>query len=173
VQLRQDNKEGTLYNIVGFQTHLKFGDQKKVFSLIPGLEAAEFVRYGVMHRNTFINSPKLLDATFNYISKKNLFFAGQMSGVEGYVESAASGLNAGINASHLFLQKDKIIFPTSTAIGALSHYISDGSVKNFQPMNVNFGIVDTLNQRIRDKRQKNSEISKRAIEAILEVKAKI
>lgn len=168
VQLRQDNKEATLYNIVGFQTHLKFPEQKKVFRMIPGLENAELIRYGVMHRNTFINSPKLLDATYNFKQNPRVYFAGQMTGVEGYVESAASGLVAGINAALKFLGKEPLIFPSTTAIGALGKYINDKSVKNFQPMNVNFGIMDNLNIKIKDKRKKNAEISKRALEDLRE-----
>ena len=137
VQLRKDNAAASLYNIVGFQTHLTFGEQKRVFSMIPGLEQAEFVRYGVMHRNTYINSPKVLDRTFQVRSKAGLFFAGQMTGVEGYLESAASGLVAGLNANPLL---EPVLFDSRTAIGALAEYISNPAVENFQPMNVNFGL---------------------------------
>ncbi len=167
VQLRQDNKEGTLYNIVGFQTHLKWGEQKRVFGLIPGLENAEFVRYGVMHRNTYINSPGLLDETYRY--NENIYFAGQMTGVEGYVESASSGLVAGLNAAKQFLNEENIIFPQETAIGALAHYVSKGNVSNFQPMNVNFGIMKTEGIKVRDKRQRYLEVSRIAIEKIKEI----
>lgn len=166
VQLRQDNSEGTLYNIVGFQTHLKWPEQKRVFGLIPGLKNAEFVRYGVMHRNTFMNSPKLLDATYMLINKNNLYFAGQMTGVEGYVESASSGLVAGLNAAMRYLERNPVIFPSTTAIGALGNYISDKTVKNFQPMNVNFGLMQGLDMKIRDKRKKNYEIAMRALEEL-------
>ena len=169
VQLRQDNKEGTLYNIVGFQTHLKFGEQKRVFSMIPGLENAEFVRYGVMHRNTFINSPDLLNCHYQTKKNEKIFFAGQITGVEGYVESAASGLAAGINIAKLVNGEDMVTFPRETAIGGLAHYISEGSVGNFQPMNVTFGIISPLNQKIRKKKEKNFAIAQRAIEAIKRV----
>lgn len=170
VQLRQDNEEGTLYNIVGFQTRLKWPEQRRVFGLIPGLENAEFVRYGVMHRNTFLNSPKLLEPTYRMRKHSNLFFAGQITGVEGYVESASSGLVAGINASMNALGKEGVLFPRTTAIGALSNYISDENVRDFQPMNVNFGLMEGLNVRIRDKRKKNFEIATRALEVIKELK---
>ena len=166
VQLRQDNTSGTLYNMVGFQTQLKWSEQKRVFSMIPGLENAEFVRYGVMHRNTFINSPKLLDSVYRLKNKPNIYFAGQITGVEGYVESASSGLVAGINVSMDILKKDNVIFPTTTAIGGLSHYISDKNIQNFQPMNVNFGLMDSLHVRIKDKRKRNYEISMRALKDI-------
>lgn len=170
VQLRQDNEEGTLYNIVGFQTRLKWPEQRRVFGLIPGLENAEFVRYGVMHRNTFLNSPKLLEPTYRMRKHSNLFFAGQITGVEGYVESASSGLVAGINACMNALGKEGVLFPRTTAIGALSNYISDENVRDFQPMNVNFGLMEGLNVRIRDKRKKNFEIATRALEVIKELK---
>lgn len=173
VQLRQDNSEGTLYNIVGFQTHLKWPEQKRVFGLIPGLKNAEFVRYGVMHRNTFMNSPKLLSAAYQLECKPNLYFAGQMTGVEGYIESASSGLVAGINAAMKYAGKNEVVFPSSSATGALSHYISDRSMRNFQPMNVNFGIMDKLNGKVRDKRKKNLEIAERAIGIIKEMYKKL
>ncbi len=166
VQLRQDNTEGTLFNIVGFQTRLKWPEQKRVFSMIPGLENAEFLRYGVMHRNTFINSPKVLEASYRMRKLPNIYFAGQMTGVEGYVESASSGLVAGINASRSFLGKSDVLFPRTTAIGALSSYISDQNVKDFQPMNVNFGLMEGLGIRIRDKRKKNYEIAQRALQVV-------
>ena len=164
IQLRQDNSEGTLYNIVGFQTHLKFGEQKRVFSMIPGLENAEFVRYGVMHRNTFINSPKLLLPTYCTRKNEKIYFAGQITGVEGYVESTSSGFVAGINIANKILGKSEIIFPKETATGGLCHYISDESVTNFQPMNVTFGIISPSDKRFRKKKEKNTYISSRAIE---------
>lgn len=166
VQLRQDNKNGTLYNIVGFQTHLKWPEQKRVFSLIPGLENAEFVRYGVMHRNTYINSPKLLDSSYRLRKNDSVYFAGQITGVEGYIESASSGFVAGINAAAHCLEEEKVVFPASTAIGALSNYISDNSIKNFQPMNANFGLFMNIDTSIRDKRKRNSEISRKSLEVI-------
>lgn len=168
-QLRQDNTEGTLYNIVGFQTRLKWPEQKRVFGLIPGLENAEFVRYGVMHRNTFINSPKVLEASYRMRKYPNLYFAGQITGVEGYVESASSGLIAGINASMSILGKNDVLFPRSTAIGALSNYISDQNVGDFQPMNINFGLMEGLSVRIRDKRKKNFEIATRSLQIIKDI----
>jgi len=173
VQLRQDNAEGTLYNIVGFQTRLKWGEQKRVFSLIPGLENAEFVRYGVMHRNTFINSPKLLDSAYRLKTNRNIFFAGQITGVEGYVESASSGLVAGINAAMQVLGKDDVVFPSNTAIGALCNYISDSSVSDFQPMNVNFGLIKHTEFKIKDKKRKYLEIANNALDQIVKVKEKI
>ena len=161
VQLRQDNSEGNLFNMVGFQTNLKFGEQKRVFSLIPGLENAEFVKYGVMHRNTFINSPELLDETYNLKTNNNVFFAGQITGVEGYVESIASGLVAALNAVMMY-DKDRVIFPKETMIGALSKYIATPN-KNFQPMNANFGILPQLEERIKDKKLKYAKLADRAI----------
>ncbi|APH05269.1 FADH(2)-oxidizing methylenetetrahydrofolate--tRNA-(uracil(54)-C(5))-methyltransferase TrmFO [Bacillus weihaiensis] len=169
VQLRQDDAAGTLYNIVGFQTHLKWGPQKEVLSLIPGLENAEVVRYGVMHRNTFINSPRLLKATYQYKNREDLFFAGQMTGVEGYVESAASGLVAGINAAHFILEKDLIEFPNETAIGSMARYITTTNADNFQPMNANFGIFAELPQRIKSKKERNEAHATRAIETIQKI----
>jgi len=169
VQLRQDNKTGTLYNIVGFQTHLKWPEQKRVFRLIPGLENAEFVRYGVMHRNTYINSPKLLDNTYNLKKNPSIYFAGQITGVEGYIESTASGFVAGINAAARVLGRGKVEFPQNTAIGALSNYISDPSVKNFQPMNVNFGIFENIDTGIRDKRKRNAEIAAKSLQIISQI----
>lgn len=166
VQLRQDNSAGTLFNIVGFQTHLKWGDQKRVIQLIPGLENAEIIRYGVMHRNTFINSPKLLKATYQYKERENLFFAGQMTGVEGYVESAASGLIAGINAAKLARGLEPIIFPHETAMGSMSHYITTADPRNFQPMNTNFGLFPPLAKRIKNKKDKNLAYAERAISTI-------
>ena len=162
VQLRQDNADGTLFNIVGFQTHLKFGEQKRVFSMIPGLENAEFVRYGVMHRNTYINSPDLLTNTYSMRKHPKIYFAGQITGVEGYIESASSGMVAGINIARKLLGKDEIVFSSKTALGALSNYISTGSVANFQPMNVNFGIFEDLGMRIKDKKEKASMFAQRS-----------
>lgn len=166
VQLRQDNAAGTLYNIVGFQTHLKWGAQKEVFRLIPGLENVEIVRYGVMHRNTFINSPKVLMKTYQLKSRPNLFFAGQMTGVEGYVESAGSGLIAGINAARLALGKEPIEFPIETALGSMARYITEADSKNFQPMNVNFGIFPELGERIKSKQERALKHAERAIAII-------
>lgn len=169
VQLRQDNQDGTMYNLVGFQTHLKFPEQKRIFSLIPGLENAEFVRYGVMHRNTFIQSPKLLDCHYKLKSNDKIYFAGQITGVEGYVESASSGMLAGINAARKFIGDGQIDFTKFTAIGALSNYVSNESIRDFQPMNVNFGIIEPLGKKIRDKKLKNLEISQRALQKVGEI----
>ncbi len=166
VQLRQDNFEGTLFNIVGFQTRLKWSEQKKVFSMIPGLENAEFVRFGVMHRNTFINSPVLLMPTYRMRKYENIYFAGQITGVEGYVESTASGLVAGINAYADAYGKKPVVFPKSTAIGALANYISTSSIGYFQPININYGIIEQPENRIRNKRERYKSISKRALELI-------
>lgn len=166
VQLRQDNNAATLYNIVGFQTHLKWPEQQRVFRMIPGLENAEFVRLGVMHRNTYIHSPKVLDATLQLKDRPRLFFAGQITGVEGYVESAASGLVAGINAARLVRGQEPLVFPEDTAHGALCHYITHAEGKNFQPMNVNFGLLPPLGQKIRDKKVKNKMIADRALESL-------
>ena len=166
VQLRQDNAAATLYNIVGFQTHLKWPEQQRVFRMIPGLENAEFVRLGVMHRNTYIHSPKVLCETLQLKGRPRLFFAGQITGVEGYVESAASGLMAGINAARLARGEEPLIFPEDTAHGALSHYITHAEGKNFQPMNVNFGLLPPLGQKIRDKKVKNKMIADRALESL-------
>lgn len=170
VQLRQDNASASLYNIVGFQTHLKWGEQKRVFQMIPGLENAEFVRYGVMHRNSYMDSPNLLKQTFQSRKQENLFFAGQMTGVEGYVESAASGLVAGINAARLFKGEEEIIFPQTTAIGALPYYITHTDSKHFQPMNVTFGIVKELEgPRIRDKKEHYTKVAERALEDLSQI----
>ncbi len=166
VQLRQDNADGSLYNIVGFQTHLKFGEQKRVFSMIGGLENAEFIRYGVMHRNTYINSPSLLNNTYSMIKYPKIYFAGQITGVEGYIESAASGMVAGMCAARKILGKDEIIFSNKTALGALSNYISNQSVTDFQPMNVNFGIFEGLGLRIKDKKEKASMFAQRSFKEI-------
>ena len=166
VQLRKDNADGTLYNIVGFQTHLTWGEQKRVFSMIPALKNAEFMRYGVMHRNTFLNSPKLLDRYYRLRSDERISFAGQITGVEGYVESAASGMLVGIETAARLLSLPPVDFPQETAIGALGLYISGGSVGEFQPMNINFGIISPLGCRVKGKRNKNAEISKRSLEII-------
>ena len=165
VQLRQDNSEGTLFNMVGFQTNLKFGEQKRVFSMIPGLENAEFTKYGVMHRNTYINSTKLLDETYNFKENKNIYFAGQITGVEGYVESISSGMLAGLNAVRQMQNKEKIYFPKETMIGALAKYISTPNEK-FQPMNANFGILPELDEKIKDKKIKYGKIADIAIEKL-------
>ena len=172
VQLRSDNADGTIYNIVGFQTHLTWGEQKRVFSIIPALKNAEFVRYGVMHRNTYLNSPKLLDRYYRLRTDGRISFAGQMTGVEGYVESAASGMLVGIETAARVLGMEPVDFPQETAIGALSLYVSGGSVGDFQPMNVNFGIISPLGCRVKGKRNKNAEISKRSLEIIESLKAK-
>ncbi|MCC5464937.1 methylenetetrahydrofolate--tRNA-(uracil(54)-C(5))-methyltransferase (FADH(2)-oxidizing) TrmFO [Pelosinus baikalensis] len=166
IQLRQDNFAATLYNIVGFQTHLKWPEQERVFRLIPGLEKADFVRLGVMHRNTFINSPKILSTTLQMITNSNIFFAGQITGVEGYVESAASGLVAGLNASRLLSGLGPVVFPKETAHGALCHYITNAEVEHFQPMNINFGLLPPWEERIRDKKIKNHLIAQRSLNAI-------
>jgi methylenetetrahydrofolate--tRNA-(uracil-5-)-methyltransferase len=166
VQLRQDNAAGTLYNMVGFQTHLKWGEQKRVFRLIPGLENAEFVRYGVMHRNTFINSPRLLKPTYQYKYRDDLFFAGQMTGVEGYVESAASGLIAGINAALLVLGQEPVVFPRETVIGSMAYYVTSADPNQFQPMNANFGLLKPLAQPIKNKEKRIEALATRALETL-------
>lgn len=172
IQLRQDNTEGTLYNMVGFQTNLKFGEQKRVFSLIPGLKNAEFIKYGVMHRNTYINSGKLLNNTYQMKTHPNIYFAGQISGVEGYVESISSGVVAAINACRQYRKKENFIFPIETIIGALAQYISTEN-KNFQPMNANFGILQTLEQKVKDKKTKYEKLANRSIQKILEISENI
>ncbi|MGG6313558.1 methylenetetrahydrofolate--tRNA-(uracil(54)-C(5))-methyltransferase (FADH(2)-oxidizing) TrmFO [Paenibacillus macerans] len=166
VQLRQDNAAGTLYNLVGFQTHLKWGEQKRVFSMIPGLENAEFVRFGVMHRNTFINSPKLLSPTYQLKDRPTLFFAGQMTGVEGYVESAASGLIAGINAARTAGEAEGIVFPEDTTLGSMARYITTADFEHFQPMNANFGLFPKLDTRYRKKAEKNEALAHRALNSL-------
>ena len=172
VQLRRDNAEGTLYNIVGFQTHLTFGEQKRVFSMIPALRNAEFVRYGVMHRNTYLNSPQMLDRYYRLRSEPRIHFAGQMTGVEGYVESCASGMLVGIETAAQMLGLEPVDFPQETAIGALGLYVSGGSVGDFQPMNINYGIITPLDHRVRGKRNKNAEISARSLQILDELKQK-
>ena len=166
IQLRQDNAAASLYNIVGFQTHLKWGEQKRVFRMIPGLEQAEFVRYGVMHRNSFMNSPELLQQTYQSRKRDDLFFAGQMTGVEGYVESAASGLVAGINAAKLAKWEEPIIFPQETTIGSMAYYITHAEGKHFQPMNANFGLLPELPERIKDKKSRYEALANRALTAL-------
>lgn len=166
VQLRQDDAAGTLYNIVGFQTHLKWPEQKRVFSMIPGLENLEIVRYGVMHRNTFINSPKVLAQTYQLKARPTLFFAGQMTGVEGYVESAGSGLIAGINAARLAKGEELLLFPQETALGSMAYYITHTDAKNFQPMNVNFGLFPDLGERVKSKQERAERHANRALETI-------
>lgn len=168
VQLRKENQAGTLFNLVGFQTHLKWGEQKRVFSLIPGLERADFARYGVMHRNTFLNAPRVLQADFSLSLKPSLFFAGQMTGVEGYVESAASGLLAGLNAWRRHKHKEPLVFPVETTLGGLARHLEGSPSQSFQPMNINFGLLPPLTERIRDKREKNARISRRALEILSE-----
>lgn len=166
VQLRQDNAAASLYNLVGFQTHLKWPEQRRVFGMIPGLENAEFVRFGVMHKNTYLNSPQLLDKHFNLRNNKRFYFAGQMTGVEGYVESAASGLMAGLAAARAVLELPEVELPEVTAHGALANYISNPAIENFQPMNINFGLIPPLTVRIRKKREKNAQVAARALEAL-------
>ncbi|MFG1731383.1 MULTISPECIES: FADH(2)-oxidizing methylenetetrahydrofolate--tRNA-(uracil(54)-C(5))-methyltransferase TrmFO [Paenibacillus] len=166
VQLRQDNAAGTLYNLVGFQTHLKWGEQKRIISMIPGLENAEIVRYGVMHRNTFVNSPKLLEQTYQVKTRPNLYLAGQMTGVEGYVESAASGLIAGINAARAAQGQEGIVFPQESTIGSMAYYITHADPDNFQPMNANFGLLPSLEKRIRNKKEKNEALASRALDGV-------
>ena len=173
VQLRRDNAEGTVYNLVGFQTHLKFPEQRRVFSMIPALHSAEFLRYGVMHRNTFLDSPRLLDRYYRLKKEPRIAFAGQMTGVEGYVESAASGFLVGIETARRLKGQPPVDFPRETAIGALALYISNESVTQFQPMNVNFGIIPPLDHFVKGKRNKNAEISQRALAILEEKKADI
>lgn len=164
VQLRRENAEGSLYNLVGFQTNLKFPEQKRVFSMIPGLKNAEFMRYGVMHRNSFINSPKLINKNLSLKDRPQVFFAGQLSGVEGYMESAASGIIAGINAAALVLGKEPIVLPQISMIGALLSYICDETVKDFQPMGANFGILPPMDIKIRDKKERYAALSQRSLD---------
>ena len=166
VQLRRDNREGSVYNLVGFQTHLRFPEQRRVFSMIPALHDAEFLRYGVMHRNTFLNSPRLLDRYYRLKAEPRITFAGQMTGVEGYVESAASGFLAGVETARRLRGLPPVDFPRETAIGALGLYVSNQSVTSFQPMNINFGIMPPLGRRVKGKRNKNAELSRRSLERI-------
>lgn len=167
VQLRRENSKGTMFNLVGFQTNLKFGEQKRVFSMIPGLENAEFVRYGVMHRNSFLDSPRLLNADFSLRANKNIFFAGQITGVEGYMESAASGIMAGKNAVRLAEGKEPLVLSELTMIGALTAYISDETVTNFQPMGANFGVLPPIEPKIRDKRERYMALANRSLESLV------
>lgn len=166
LQLRKENSTGTMFNLVGFQTNLKFPEQKRVFSMIPALENAEFVRYGVMHRNTFIDSPRLLNGDFSFRERANLFFAGQITGVEGYMESAASGIMAGINMARRLQGKGTLVLPETTMIGALSRYISDPTVVNFQPMGANFGVLPAIEPKIRDKKERYAALSERAVDSM-------
>ena len=173
VQLRRDNADGTVYNLVGFQTHLRFPEQRRVFSMIPALHDAEFLRYGVMHRNTFLNSPRLLDRYYRLKAEPRISFAGQMTGVEGYVESAASGFLVGVETARRLRGKAPIDFPQETAIGALGLYISNQSVTVFQPMNINFGIIPPLDHRVKGKRNKNAELSQRSLAIINQLKEEV
>ena len=173
VQLRKDNADGTIYNLVGFQTHLKWPEQKRVFSMIPALGHANFLRYGVMHRNTYLDSPRLLDRYYRLKAQPRIAFAGQMTGVEGYVESCASGFLVGVETARRLAGKPPVDFPQETAIGALALYVSNGSVGDFQPMNVNFGIIPPLGYRVKGKRNKNAELSRRALEIIENLKTEV
>ena len=171
VQLRKENSEGTMYNIVGFQTHLTFPEQRRVFRMIPGLENAEFMRYGIMHRNTYLNSPEYLNENYEMRAREGVYFAGQMTGVEGYIESAGSGFVAGLSAARAALGKEKVIFPKSTMLGAMSHYVANGGASEFKPMNANFGIVEPLGYRVKGgKAVKNEAISRRALETLERIK---
>ena len=173
VQLRRDNSDGTVYNLVGFQTHLRFPEQRRVFSMIPALHDAEFLRYGVMHRNTFLNSPKLLDRYYRLKAEPRISFAGQMTGVEGYVESAASGFLVGVETARRLRGMEPIDFPRETAIGALGLYVSNQSITQFQPMNINFGIIPPLDHRVKGKRNKNAELSQRSLAIIDQIKEEV
>ena len=173
VQLRRDNADGTVYNLVGFQTHLKFPEQKRVFSMIPALHDAEFLRYGVMHRNTFLNSPRLLDRYYRLKAEPRISFAGQMTGVEGYVESAASGFLVGVETARRLRGMAPVDFPRETAIGALGLYVSNQSITQFQPMNINFGIIPPLDHRVKGKRNKNAELSQRSLAIIDQIKEEV
>ena len=163
VQLRKEDNEGQLYNMVGFQTHLLRGEQERVFRMIPGLENAEFLRYGMIHRNTYIHSPKILNPTLETRERPGLFFAGQLTGVEGYVESTSNGLLAGINAVRCAENRERVVFPPETAIGALAHYVSTGGSGKFDPMNITFGLMPPLGERIRKKKEKNAKIAERSL----------
>ncbi|MCF2663377.1 methylenetetrahydrofolate--tRNA-(uracil(54)-C(5))-methyltransferase (FADH(2)-oxidizing) TrmFO [Oscillibacter valericigenes] len=173
VQLRRDNADGTVYNLVGFQTHLRFPEQKRVFSMIPALHDAEFLRYGVMHRNTFLNSPRLLDRYYRLKAEPRISFAGQMTGVEGYVESAASGFLVGVEIARRLRGMNPVDFPRETAIGALGLYVSNQSITQFQPMNINFGIIPPLDHRVKGKRNKNAELSQRSLAIIEQIKEEV
>ena len=169
VQLRKENAAGTLYNLVGFQTNLKFGEQKRVFSMIPGLENAEFMRYGVMHRNTYLNSPGILDRHFFMINNPRIYFAGQITGVEGYIESAASGIYAGLSLSRKIMGLEDITLPPETMLGALSEYVEKGSPSGFQPMGSNMGILPELSERIKNKQEKYGALAERSLKALSEI----
>ena len=169
LQLRTENRENSLYNLVGFQTNLKFGEQRRVFSMIPGLEHAEFARYGVMHRNTFLNSPGLLAADFSVIQRPELFFAGQITGVEGYMESASSGILAGVNMARRLAGEPPVILPETTMMGALSRYVAGYNGRDFQPMGANFGILPPLDEKIRDKRERYGALAQRALSDLEEL----
>ena len=173
VQLRKDNADGTIYNLVGFQTHLRFPEQKRVFSMIPALHDAKFLRYGVMHRNTYLDSPRLLDRYYRLKARPRISFAGQMTGVEGYVESCASGFLAGVETARRLLGQPPMDFPRETAIGALGLYVSNESVTQFQPMNINFGIMPPLDHRVKGKRNKNAELSQRSLAIIEQLKQEV
>ena len=173
VQLRRDNADGTIYNLVGFQTHLKWPEQRRVFTVIPALRNAQFLRYGVMHRNTYLDSPRLLDRYYRLKADPRIAFAGQMTGVEGYVESCASGFLAGVELARRLNGQAPIDFPAETAIGALGLYVSNGSVGDFQPMNINFGIIPPLDHRVKGKRNKNAELSRRALEILEPIKQEV
>ena len=173
VQLRRDNADGTIYNLVGFQTHLKWPEQRRVFTMIPALRNAQFLRYGVMHRNTYLDSPRLLDRYYRLKADPRIAFAGQMTGVEGYVESCASGFLAGVELARRLNGQAPIDFPAETAIGALGLYVSNGSVGDFQPMNINFGIIPPLDHRVKGKRNKNAELSRRALEILEPIKQEV
>ena len=166
LQLRKENSAGSMFNLVGFQTNLKFGEQKRVFSMIPALENADFVRYGVMHRNTFIDSPRYLNADFSFRGRENLFFAGQITGVEGYMESAASGIMAGLNMVRRLRGQQTYVLPSTSMIGALSRYISDSEVVNFQPMGANFGVLPTIEPKIRDKKERYGALAQRGLDSV-------
>ena len=173
VQLRRDNAQGTLYNLVGFQTHLKWGEQKRVFSMIPALKHAEYVRYGVMHRNTYLDSPRLLDRYYRVRGNERVTFAGQITGVEGYVESTASGFLVGVELARRLLGQEPADFPRETAIGALAQYVSNESVTDFQPMNINFGIMPPLDRKVKGKRNKNAELSRRSLDIVDRLKERL
>lgn len=173
VQLRKDNADGSIYNLVGFQTHLRFPEQKRVFSMIPALHDAKFLRYGVMHRNTYLDSPRLLDRYYRLKARPRISFAGQMTGVEGYVESCASGFLVGVETARRLLGQPPMDFPRETAIGALGLYVSNESVTQFQPMNINFGIMPPLDHRVKGKRNKNAELSQRSLAIIQQVKQEV
>ena len=173
VQLRRDNAAGTVYNLVGFQTHLRFPEQRRVFSMIPALHDAEFLRYGVMHRNTFLNSPRLLGRYYRLKSRPEISFAGQMTGVEGYVESAASGFLVGVETARRLTGRPPINFPQETAVGALALYVSNPAATSFQPMNINFGIIPPLDHRVKGKRNKNAELSQRSLAIIDALKEEV